>query len=318
MSKKILLSMGIVAVLSCVILLLAQDQVRQGRQRGQQQGRQLNQLPASVKTLPKSETEKYILSVLEDMRLNQSRALANVSPEDGRMLRLLVEAVNAQNVVEVGTSNGYSAIWISLALQATGGKLTTFETDSDRAEIARKNFNRAGVENIVTLVEGDAQQKIAQLNGSIDVLFIDADKQGYPDYFEKLSAPVRPGGLILAHNINTGEKANQEYIKAVTNNKDLETVFHTQSWGLSITLKKLPQPQIPPIRQGLKQIREPDVIFVPTPQEVVDKMLEMAKVTKDDIVYDLGCGDGRIVVTAAKKYGCTAYGYDIDPQGVRE
>jgi SAM-dependent methyltransferase len=61
-----------------------------------------------------------------------------------------------------------------------------------------------------------------------------------------------------------------------------------------------------------------DVIFIPTPQEVVEKMLEMAKVTKGDLVYDLGCGDGRIVVTAALKYGCKAVGYDIDPQRVKE
>jgi methylase of polypeptide subunit release factors len=66
------------------------------------------------------------------------------------------------------------------------------------------------------------------------------------------------------------------------------------------------------------EIREPDVVFVPTPQDVVDKMLEMAKVTKDDLVYDLGCGDGRIVVTAAKKYGCRAIGYDIDSERVKE
>jgi len=64
--------------------------------------------------------------------------------------------------------------------------------------------------------------------------------------------------------------------------------------------------------------REPDVIFVPTPQDVVDKMLELAQVTKDDVVYDLGCGDGRIVVTAAKKFGCKAIGYDIDPQRIKE
>jgi len=64
--------------------------------------------------------------------------------------------------------------------------------------------------------------------------------------------------------------------------------------------------------------REPDVIFVPTPQEVVDKMLELAEVTKDDLLYDLGCGDGRIVVTAAKRFGCKAVGYDIDPERVRE
>ena len=63
---------------------------------------------------------------------------------------------------------------------------------------------------------------------------------------------------------------------------------------------------------------EPDVIFVPTPQAVVDKMLEMAEVKKDDVVYDLGCGDGRIVVSAAKKYGCKATGFDIDPARIKE
>jgi len=67
-----------------------------------------------------------------------------------------------------------------------------------------------------------------------------------------------------------------------------------------------------------KRLRKPDVVFVPTPPEVVDKMLELAQVTKDDLVYDLGCGDGRIVVAAAKKFGCRAVGYDISPQRVRE
>ena len=72
------------------------------------------------------------------------------------------------------------------------------------------------------------------------------------------------------------------------------------------------------VEKEVKQSRTPDVIFVPTPQNVVDKMLELAKVKEDDLVYDLGCGDGRIVVTAAKKYGCKAAGFDIDPQRVKE
>jgi hypothetical protein len=70
-----------------------------------------------------------------------------------------------------------------------------------------------------------------------------------------------------------------------------------------------------PKEEGSKR---PDVIFVPTPQEVVDRMLEVAQVTKDDIVYDLGCGDGRIVATAAKKYGCKAIGFDVDPQRIED
>src|SRR5947209_8364250 len=67
-----------------------------------------------------------------------------------------------------------------------------------------------------------------------------------------------------------------------------------------------------------KPQREPDVIYVPTPQEVVDKMLEMADVRHGEIVYDLGCGDGRIPVTAAKKYGSKAWGFDINPLRVKE
>ncbi len=76
--------------------------------------------------------------------------------------------------------------------------------------------------------------------------------------------------------------------------------------------------QTPPAAEPAPEPKRPDVIFVPTPQEVVDKMLELAQVTKDDVVYDLGCGDGRIVVTAAKKFGCRAYGFDVDPERIQE
>jgi len=71
-------------------------------------------------------------------------------------------------------------------------------------------------------------------------------------------------------------------------------------------------------KQELNVIRTPDVIFVPTPYDVVDRMLKLAKVKKDDLLYDLGCGDGRILVTAAKEYGCKSVGFDIDPQRVKE
>ena len=72
------------------------------------------------------------------------------------------------------------------------------------------------------------------------------------------------------------------------------------------------------LAQAAPARRSPDVIFVPTPNEVVDKMLEMAKVTSKDVVYDLGCGDGRIVITAAQKYGVRAVGIDIDPKRIAE
>ncbi|HUT24453.1 MAG TPA: O-methyltransferase [Sumerlaeia bacterium] len=188
---------------------------------------------------PKTEAEKNALDVLEDMYRTQRGGMMNVLPEDGRLLRVLTEAANAKHVVEIGTSNGYSGIWFCLALRATGGKLTTFEIDPKRAALARENFKRAGVGDIVTLVEGDAHKEVAKLKGPIDVVFLDADKEGYADYLKKLLPLVRPGGLILAHNTtNTGPQM-KDYLEAVTTDPNLETLFlHKEGRGVGVTLKK--------------------------------------------------------------------------------
>ena len=188
--------------------------------------------------IPKTEAEKKILDVLEDLYRNQRRGMMNVSPEDGRLLRLLTETTAARHVVEIGTSNGYSGIWICLGLQGTEGKLITHEIDSGRAALARKNFRRAGVERIVTLVEGNAHEEVTKLNEPIDILFLDADKSGYIDYLNKLLSMVRPGGLIVAHNM-VYPPPDPRYIRAITTNPDLETIFlHMHAAGVGVTLKK--------------------------------------------------------------------------------
>ncbi len=187
--------------------------------------------------VPKSAAEKKILAVLDDMNANQRGGMMNVPPEGGRILRLLAEAIGAKSIVEIGTSNGYSGIWQCLALKSTGGRLATFEIDPQRAALARENFKRAGVDNLVTLVEGDAHEKVAQVQGPVDMVFVDADKEGYMDYLNKLLPKVRPGGLIVAHNINPG-MADTRYVEAITTNPDLETVILNQGGGISVTLKK--------------------------------------------------------------------------------
>jgi predicted O-methyltransferase YrrM len=183
--------------------------------------------------LPKSDAEKRILSTQEQM-VKAGEMFSNVPMNDGRMLRLLTEAMGAKSVVEIGTSTGYSGLWFCTALQNTGGKLTTFEIDPGLAALARKHFQQAGVDSMVTIVEGDAHQTVAKLKGPVDIVFIDADKEGYLDYLNKLLPLVRPGGLILAHNVDTAP----DYVRAVTTNPDLETTFFSLGNGLGITLKK--------------------------------------------------------------------------------
>ena len=181
--------------------------------------------------------EKAILDVLDEMDRNQREGNMNVPVVDGRFLRLLAESVGAKHIVEIGTSNGYSGIWQCLALKTTGGKLTTFEIDAGRAAMARQNFKKAGVDDIVALIEGDAHEKVVDVAGPIDMVFIDADKEGYTDYLTKLLPKVRPGGLIIAHNI-TPRMADPKYMEAITTSPDLETIFYTDGGGISVTLKK--------------------------------------------------------------------------------
>jgi len=234
MLKKIMLViLAAVLILAAVESLTAQPGPR-GRDFGGRRGRG-SSAALQRPPVPVNEQEKKILNVLEDMRLNQSRRMMNVPREDGRVLRLLTEVAGAKHVVEIGTSNGYSGIWFCLALRTTGGKLTTHDIDAGRAALARENFKRAGVDKLVTLVMGDAHETVKNLKEPIDVLFLDADKEGYIDYLNKLLPLVRPGGLILAHNI---DMVGQDFIKAITTNPNLETVFQGQGQGLGVTLKK--------------------------------------------------------------------------------
>lgn len=192
--------------------------------------------PFDNPVLPKDEAEEKILKALEEIRSGPS--YANVSVRDGRLLRLLTEAVNAQRVVEIGTSTGESAVWFALALRTTGGHLYTHEIDQQRAEIARENFEKAGVDNLITLIEGDAHETVKRYTEPIDIVFLDADKPGYPDYLNKLLPLVRPGGLVIAHNMNYPEP-DPDYIKAITQNPQLETLFLLMDTaGIGVTMKK--------------------------------------------------------------------------------
>src|SRR5258708_3046697 len=109
--------------------------------------------------LANSEFEKR---VLEEIGRHEQDHL-NVPATDGRMLRLLTEAAGAKSVVEIGTSTGYSGLWLGLALRSTGGRLTTFDMDTTRAATAREHFSNAGVDDLIDIVEGDARANIKRL-----------------------------------------------------------------------------------------------------------------------------------------------------------
>ena len=214
------------------ILALAIIATTAGLAGAQQQGRLSGDVELEKAPLAANDFEKNALDVL--IQIQGSQRYRNVPQHDGRLLRILAESMGAKNVIELGTSTGYSGIWFGLALKKTGGKLTTYEIDAGRAATARENFKKAGMEDLITLVEGDAHQEIKKLKGTIDIVFLDADKEGYIDYLGKLLPDLRSGGLIIAHNINP-RMADPKYMEVITTNPNLETVVRG---GVGITMKK--------------------------------------------------------------------------------
>jgi predicted O-methyltransferase YrrM len=193
--------------------------------------------PLDKPPLAKDEQEQRILSTLDAARHGNQR-YANVSEADGRLLRQLTEALGARRVVELGTSTGESGMWFSLALRKTGGHLFTHDIDPGRIAVARENFKKAGVDGLITIVEGNAHETARRNTEPIDLLFIDAEKEGYDAYLKELLPLVRPGGLIIAHNMRY-PTPNPRYLEAITTNPELDTSFVLmEGAGVGITLKK--------------------------------------------------------------------------------
>jgi len=124
-----------------------------------------------------------------------------IGPSEGKTLALLLSLVGAQRVVEVGTLAGYSGIWLARALPP-GGRLWSIEFDAHHAEVARANFERAGVADRVEVIEGAGLDVLPQLEdqGPFDAVFVDADKGNYPQYGEWAARNLRTGGLLLGDN----------------------------------------------------------------------------------------------------------------------
>lgn len=128
----------------------------------------------------------------------------NVSPPQGKLLQLLARAQGARKILEIGTLGGYSTIWLARAVP-TGGRLITLEADPKHADVARANIAGAGLAGVVEVRQGPAidtlPQLVAEKQGPFDLIFIDADKPGYPDYLPWALKLSRAGTLIIADNV---------------------------------------------------------------------------------------------------------------------
>ena len=140
-------------------------------------------------------------SLLEGMEeYADSHAVPIIGPLVGRFLYNLAKASRSRNILEIGAAIGYSGIWLARAIAPEKGSLTTLEKDPERVKIARKNIAEAGLAGTVKVIEGDALQILPTLKQEYDLIFLDSDKNVYPDAFRLSIGSLRKGGLFVADN----------------------------------------------------------------------------------------------------------------------
>ena len=169
----------------------------------------------------------------------EDRGQLAVSEEDGRFLRLLVASTGARRALEIGGASGYSAIWIGMGLQATGGTLVSIEYDPARAKELANNVRRAGLSRVVQVVQGDAFQQIPKVSGTFDFVFLDAWKKDYKRFLDLVFPRLDKGGLFVAHNVVNKKSEMGDYLDAVQKNPSLWTTIVSPSGeGMSVSLKR--------------------------------------------------------------------------------
>jgi len=178
-----------------------------------------------------------IESVLRSIKAADKGQLA-VSEEDGRFLRVLVSTRGAKSILEIGAASGYSGIWLGLGARESGGHVVAIEYDPARAKEAAANVKRAGLDDVVRVVQGDAFKEIPKLQGSFDFVFLDAWKPDYRKFFDMVFPRLTPGGLFTAHNVVNKKSEMEPFLGAIQNNPSLFTTIVSPSGeGMSVSYK---------------------------------------------------------------------------------
>lgn len=154
----------------------------------------------------------------------RSRRMLNITRDTGEFLGVLVRATAARRVLEIGTSNGYSTLWLAEAAGAIGGSITTVESSEYKLGLAAANFARSGLAPFITLVHDDAGRVLQRSEADgYDLIFLDSERQEYPGWWPELPRVLRRGGLLIVDNAISHDKELAPFIAQVRSGSRFET-----------------------------------------------------------------------------------------------
>ncbi len=191
--------------------------------------------------------EPEVLDVMArlEMRDEEERAqglpgsdrIQALHPDSGRLIYVLALAKGVKSIVEVGTSHGYSTLWLASAAKVNGGKVVACDMNPERIAAARGNFAEAGLDNVIEILEGDARETLRGRTEPVDLLFIDTDKSYYETFFDIVYQRLVKGGMVVADNVVSHQDELEDYISYVENHPNLESVGVPIGRGLEISVK---------------------------------------------------------------------------------
>ncbi|MDP9458123.1 MAG: class I SAM-dependent methyltransferase [Actinomycetota bacterium] len=163
--------------------------------------------------------------------------LRNLEPETAALISVLVRSSGRRRLLEIGTSNGYSTIWLAWAAGASGGRMTSVEVDPGRQGMADENLGRAGLRHVVDLELGDATKVVGDLPGPFDLVFFDADRVSAPAQLELLVPKLAPDVMVLADNVLSHPEEVAGYLEALAGLPGFDRLVVPVGKGLSIAYR---------------------------------------------------------------------------------
>ena len=163
--------------------------------------------------------------------------MLNITHDTGRLLWILVRAMGASRILEIGTSNAFSTIWLADAAHSNGGRVTTLENNPEKIALARTNLATAGLDGVVDIIEGSAADILPSLPGPFDVIFLDADRSSYVVYLDLVLPKLRTGGMLIADNASSHADEMQAFLTRVKSHPQLFAVTAPIGKGEEIAVK---------------------------------------------------------------------------------
>jgi predicted O-methyltransferase YrrM len=167
----------------------------------------------------------------------RARMMLNLEPASAHLISILVRASGVTRAIEIGTSNGYSTIWLAWSLAASGGSIVSIDRNPSKHELARENLRRAGFFGKVDLRTGDAAEIVPQLTGPFDLVFLDADRRKFPEVMQLLLPKLAPKVLVIADNVLSHAEEIAEYLKLVSDLANFQHTIVPVGKGLSIAYR---------------------------------------------------------------------------------